>query len=686
MPEDTQTFQKLSISMDIKELVDALPAALFIKDSESKILLMNKACEEQWGLSFAELQDTDASNFFPPEQMEWFLTKDREVFASGQKIDFEESFWNSRLQENRIGHTFKKPIYDITGKPHLLICITIDVTERKRIEDTMRLASWIYQSSNEAIVVTDENNRIVEINAAFTRITGYELEEIKGKDPKCMQSGMHDTAFYQQFWQTIQDHGHWQGEMWDRKKNGTLMAKWLNISVIRKDDGSIYRYIGQFSDITERKEKDELIWRQANFDTLTNLPNRRLFRDRLEQEIKKAHRTNQKLCLFFIDLDKFKDINDTLGHDKGDILLIEAAQRIQRCIRETDTVARLGGDEFTIILPEFDSLANIERIAQCIIRCLSTPFEMGTDRAYLSASIGITIYPDDTSDLEGLLKHADQAMYLAKDQGRNRFAYFTESMQRNAEGKRALTNDLRHALERGELVVYYQPIVDLKTGQIVKAEALLRWFHPARGMISPIEFIPLAEESGLIFNIGNWVFQQAVAAVERWRTKVGRLIQISVNKSPLQFSEKSTCYGWPEELRKLGLPDNSITVEITESILIKDSPRVKQHLLEFRRQGIEVSIDDFGTGFSSLSYLKQFDIDFLKIDRAFINNLAEDKSDKALTEAIIVMAHKLDIQTIAEGIETTAQRDMLIQFGCDYAQGYLFSRPISVDDFEKLLE
>ena len=433
-----------------------------------------------------------------------------------------------------------------------------------------------------------------------------------------------------------------------------------------------------------RTTQDELIWQQANYDTLTKLPNRQLFHDRLEQDAMKSHRTGMPLALLFIDLDRFKEVNDTLGHAKGDLLLVEAAQRISACVRETDNVARLGGDEFTIILTEFGEHTHLERIAQDIIQTLCKPFDLGNGHiAYVSASIGITLYPDDAHDLEELIKHADQAMYAAKAQGRNRFNYFTHAMQVTAQEKLRLTSDLRHALEHNQLEVYYQPIVNMESGAITKAEALLRWNHPS-GMVNPMTFIPLAEESGLILDIGEWVFQQTIASIERWYKQFGRIIQVSVNKSPVQF-EKAVSHPWMDKLASSGLPINSINVEITERLLIKNSAKVKLRLMEFRNRGIEVSIDDFGTGFSALSYLKQFDIDYLKIDHSFILTLTEDSSDKALVEAIIVMAHKLGIKTIAEGVETVAQRDQLAAYGCDYAQGFLYSRPVPAAEFEKLL-
>lgn len=577
-------------------------------------------------------------------------------------------------------------IYDNHGQLLALEGFLTDITERKQAEDHMRLAASIYESSTEAIMVTDENNRIIDINPAFVRITGYTLAEVVGKGPEILQSGRHDESFYREMWRGILNDGHWQGEIWDRRKDGEVYAKWMNISVIRHPDGRIHRHVAQFSDITEKKRKDELIWTQANYDALTGLPNRRLLQDRLEQHLIKARRTGSPLALLFIDLDRFKEINDTLGHAKGDVMLVEAARRIRECVRESDTVARLGGDEFTVILAEFSGRPQIERITQHIIQELAHPFYFENDEMgyYISASIGISLYPDDATDLEGLLKHADQALYVAKAEGRSRSSYFTPSMQREAIEKLALTNDLRQALAKNELHVYYQPIVELASGRVVKAEALLRWQHPKRGMISPAIFIPLAEESGVIVEIGEWVFQQAIASVARWRKQFGRVIQVSVNKSPVQF-EQPAKRPWSDWLTSLHLPGNSVTVEITEGLLLKASPKVEQRLLEFRNSGIEVSIDDFGTGFSSLAYLNQFDIDYLKIDRSFISNLTEDESSKALTEAIIVMAHKLGIRTVAEGVETEQQRDLLVRFGCDFAQGFLYSHAVPCEEFEALL-
>jgi diguanylate cyclase (GGDEF)-like protein/PAS domain S-box-containing protein len=666
-------------------LVDNLPYQISLKDSAGRFLAVNEEFARKRNLHASDIVGKRDVEVLSPEMYAQYRAEELEVINNGTQKYAEEIVVENG--EERWQEIFRTPILGDYGQVLGITCMTRDITERKRVEEALRLSALIYQSSSEAIMVTDEDNNVVDINPAFTSITGYSREEIIGKNPRLLQSGKQGKEFYRQMWQTLLDEGHWHGELWNRRKNGELYAQWASLSLIRHPDGRIYRHVAQFSDITDRKLKDDLIWKQANFDPLTKLPNRRLFQDRLGQELKKAHRVEHPVALLFIDLDRFKEINDTLGHAQGDQLLAEAALRILGCVRETDTVARLGGDEFTVILPEFGSTAHVERIAQNIIRQLGSPFSLGNGEiGYVSASIGITLYPNDAPDMENLLKHADQAMFVAKAEGRNQFSYFTPSMQQEAHEKMLIGNDLRQALAQNQLEIYFQPIVEAASGQIVKAEALLRWHHPQRGLVSPEVFIPLAEEYGLIREIGEWVFREAIISVERWRRQFGRLIQVSVNKSPAQFIDKTESNDWIASLSSMGLPGNSVAVEITEGLLLNESSAVQQRLLEFRNNGIEVSVDDFGTGFSSLSYLKRFDIDYLKIDRSFIRDLTEDESDKALTEAIIVMAHKLGIKAVAEGVETVEQRDLLLSFGCDFLQGSLFSAAVAEEKFRELLE
>ncbi|CAN5773003.1 hypothetical protein BH11PSE12_BH11PSE12_24420 [soil metagenome] len=450
--------------------------------------------------------------------------------------------------------------------------------------------------------------------------------------------------------------------------------------------GNPLRMLGTHLDITEKKNAEALIWHQANIDSLTSLPNRRMFYDRLEHDIQRSRRSGLPLAILFIDLDHFKEVNDTLGHATGDALLVEAARRLKLCVRESDTVARLGGDEFTVSLPEQQDLGRAETIAQNIIDKMSQAFLLGDEEVFLSASIGITVYPREAETLEDLIKNADQAMYAAKDAGRNRFSYFTASLQTAALSRMRLTNDLRMAIAEKHLKVYFQAIVNLSTGRVHKAEALIRWPHTLKGFISPMEFIPIAEANGMIAAIGDFVFQQAVHWVQRWRAQHHSLFQVSINQSPIEFQGDIVRYTkWIDQLKQLHLPGQAVCVEITEGLLLDvDSPIVEK-LLQFRDAGIQVSLDDFGTGYSSLSYLKKFDIDYLKIDQSFIRNLTPDSSDMALCEAIIVMAHKLGLKVIAEGVETEQQKDLLILAGCDFAQGYLFAKPLPPEEFEALL-
>ena len=559
--------------------------------------------------------------------------------------------------------------------------------ERKQAEDELQLASMVYQHSSEAMMITDEQNRIIAINPAFTEITGYTLEEVLGRNPGFLKSGKHDADFYRNLWNEVKTRGSWHGEIWNRRRSGDIYPEWLTINTILNPDGSVHRHVALFSDITDKVRTDELIWRQANFDLLTGLPNRRMFHDRLEQEIKKAHRGKSKVALLFIDLDRFKEINDTLGHHLGDQLLIEAASRIVSCVRESDTVARLGGDEFTVVLSELPDSAHAEKIAQAILEKLVAPFQLYTDNAYISASIGITFYPDDALDVEQLLRNADQAMYLAKNAGRNRLGYFTSALQEKAQLRLKMLNDLRGALPSNQFRLHFQPVVELATGRIVKAEALLRWVHPVRGMVSPIDFIPLAEESGLIIEIGDWVFKESVHWIKRWLPIAPQGFRICVNKSPMQFqNDEGNIEEWLSHLESLGLSGRHIVIEITEGLLLNADASITNKLLKFRDAGIEVAIDDFGTGYSSLSYLKRLDIDYLKIDKSFVEDIANDASDMALSEAIVMMAHKLGLTVVAEGVETEAQKERLIAAGCDHGQGYLFSKPVPPEEFELLLK
>ena len=561
-----------------------------------------------------------------------------------------------------------------------------DISERKKTEEAIQLATMVFENGSEAMMITDAENIILAINPAFSKLTGYSSEEVVAKKPNLRHSGYQNEAFYQKMWDEINNTGCWHGEIWNRRKSGEIRAEWVNINTIYNTDQSVYRRFASFYDITEKKAADDLIWQQANFDPLTGLPNRRMFYDRFDQEIKKADYKNNPLALLFLDLDRFKEINDSLGHSAGDQLLKLVTYRLQDCVRETDTIARLGGDEFTIILSELDDLKLIDVITQRILNALQKPFELGDQLIHISGSIGIVCYPENSSNVEELLSCADQAMYNAKKQGRNGYSFFNQAMQETSKNRIKLINDLHTAINEQQFSVFYQPIVNLASRRISKAEALIRWQHPLMGQISPSQFIPVAEETGLIVKIGQWVFMQAAEQVKSWRKRYNPNFQISVNKSPIQFLDKNIHYEtWSTQLKKLDLPGHSIVVEITEGLLMDNDEQINAKLLCFRDQGTPVALDDFGTGYSSLAYLKKFHIDYLKIDQAFVRNMVTNSEDIALCEAIIVMAHKLSIKVIAEGIETEQQLELLTTMNCDYGQGYLFSKPVPPEAFEKLL-
>ena len=556
----------------------------------------------------------------------------------------------------------------------------------------LRQSGEALAQTKEAITLRDENLCCIYVNPAFTVLFGYYLEELVGKPFTLRQKNPAEPELSQEeLYAIARENGSFRGEVVRQTKSGKLIPISLQISPIRDEAGKLTGYVSISTDISEKKHQEEWIWRQANFDQLTGLPNRHMFHERLEQEILRTQRTGAPFALMFLDLDNFKEVNDSLGHDMGDVLLKEAAERLLSCVRNTDSVghinnvARLGGDEFTIILNNLKDISNIEQIVQRILQKLSEPFQLGTETASVSVSIGITLCPQDAIDAEALIKNADQTMYHAKNKGRNTYSYFTRDMQVAAQKRRQMVADLRVAIDDKQFTVVYQPVVDMKTNQILKAEALIRWQHPTNGAVSPMEFIPVAEETGMIVEIGDWVFFEVANQLAKWRETIHESFQISINKSPVQFHNKGNSHAaWFDYLRALGLPGESLVVEITEGLMLDKNSVVSDKLLAFRDAGVQVAVDDFGTGYSSLSYLKKFDIDYIKIDKSFVQNLSIYSEDMVLCEAIIVMAHKLGLKVVAEGIETIEQRDLLVAVGCDYGQGYLFSRPASASEIEAL--
>ncbi len=573
---------------------------------------------------------------------------------------------------------------DPAGKPLRLIGTQTDITERVAAEQAVREAATVFEATSEAILITDAGGVIKRVNTAFTTITGYAPYEVVGKKPALLKSGRHDAAFYAALWRTLLTRGHWQGEIWNRRKNGEIFPVWETISAVRNTAGEIIEFVSLFADITQKKRSEEEIAYRANYDALTGLPNRTLMTERLNQAIKQARREDSRIAVMFLDLDFFKQVNDTLGHAMGDRLLQAVAERMRLCVRETDTIARQGGDEFVILLANIEDAAAAGVVADKILAQLCTPFTIDDNEIHIGASIGITLFPDDGRDIETLFRNADLAMYRAKESGRNNAQFFEMKMTTAAIERRALEADLRGAIARGEFAIFYQPVVELASGRIVAAEALLRWRHPQRGLVPPDRFIPLAEETGLIREIGAWVFSAACGQLARWRAD-GYQLTLAINVSVRQLPEAFSVAHILATLAEHDLSPRQIVLEITEGVLLADSPAIQEWFLAATDAGLSLAIDDFGTGYSSLAYLKRFPVHHIKIDKSFVRDMTTDPADRALIEAILAMAHSLGLAVVAEGVETTAQADLLLAGACEYAQGYLYGKPDEPAVLERLL-
>lgn len=575
--------------------------------------------------------------------------------------------------------------HDENGRPIRAAGIQADITQSKlALQHTERLA-MVIENVSTPIMTTDSLCRIDWANRAFLNMTGFQTEEIIGRKPGSLLQGPESSSSTIEIMRNaIRLSRSFEVEILNYRKNGIPFWQHICASPLPAAPGDAACYISVQSDISERKELESQLWEKANYDGLTSLPNRRLFWDRLAQEVGHAHRMKKSVALLFIDLDRFKEINDLYGHETGDLVLREVARRIVACVRDTDTAARIGGDEFAVILTDFSAVLQIDAIIGKLLLSLAQPIAGISTVCSLSASIGIAVCPDDASSPEQLLKYADQAMYLAKTSGRDRSSYFTPLMQERSERRLRIGQDLRLALQKNQFDLHFQPIIDLTSGRVVKAEALLRWTHPTRGAIEPTEFIPLAEELGLIESIGEWVFHQAALCAQAWNHQSREPIQISVNKSAMQFVKPTTSESWPRYLNRLQIPCSQVTVEITEGVLLKDSQVVMDTLAEYRAAGMEIAIDDFGTGYSAMGYLNKFSIDYIKIDQSFIQDIASTHS-RTIAEAIIVMGQKLGMKIIAEGIETQQQRDILKCAGCDFGQGFLFSKPLPRHEFADFL-
>jgi diguanylate cyclase (GGDEF)-like protein/PAS domain S-box-containing protein len=663
------------------QVLDHMQESVITMDLLGFITSWNGGAERLFGYSAEEAVGRNILFLYADEEEEDNSIEDVFMGGGGREMEVRRKkkngdiFWAS-LQLSLLR--------DEHGDPTGLIGFLTDITERRHAADSMRLHARIFDHSEEAIMITDAQERILSVNSAFARITGYEPEEAIGETPRKFRSGRHDAAFYTALWDELKSTGHWQGELWDRRKDGEIYPKWISIGSVRNPQGEVSHYFSIFSDITDRKRAEGRIHHLAFYDALTNLPNRTLFNRLLEQALTESRRLDLHGAVLFIDLNRFKPINDTLGHGIGDQVLQEVANRFRTALRGSDVVSRVGGDEFVVGLFDVGKRERAATAAEKLLTALEAPIVVDGLELRVGAAIGISIYPDDGGDTETLLRLADIAMYRAKKTGPDAYVFYSQDMNQRAKDRLSLESQLRRGVERGEMLLFYQPKVSIATGKIIGAEALVRWKHPERGMVPPGEFIPIAEETGLIVQISAWVLEEACRQAKLWKDEGLPVTRIAVNLSARDFSP-GLSKRVSELLTQHGIGPEWIELEITEGMLMNNTDKVIAMMDELSALGVFLSLDDFGTGYSSLSYLKRFPIHTLKIDRSFIINIPADENDCAIAGAIVGMSKQLKHAVIAEGVESMDQLDFLDSMGCDEIQGYLFSPPVPVDKFETMV-
>ena len=672
------------LAADMAATLNAIPDLLFEMDRDGRYLQVLTNRRELLAASRSRLLGHLVTEMLPPQAAATIMQAIEEADRHGEShgkviglpLEIGERWFElsvSRKQDSQ------------GGQPRFIV-LSRDITERQESQRQLRLAATVFDNSQEGILVTDPRRRILRVNAAFTRLTGYEPDEVLGRPPDMLQSGHHDEPFYRTMMTSLEQRGFWQGEVVDRCKDGQLVPVLLSISVVKGDDGQVENYVAVMTDISQIKLSEAKLEHQAHHDLLTDLPNRLMLNLRAGHALDRARREGRKLALLMLDLDRFKDINDSFGHLMGDALLREVAARLAQRMRRADTVCRLGGDEFTVLLEDIVDDSEAAVVAEDLIRDLSEPYQLPNGaEVTLGASVGIALYPDHGDSEEVLLQGADAALYQAKAEGRGRYRYFSDAMTAAVRDRVALETRLRQAIKREEFLVYYQPQSDVATGRVIGAEALVRWNHPDEGLVSPARFIPVAEHSGLIHAIGLWVLREACRQGRAWLDAGLPAINLAVNVSPRQFMRDDLAERVADILTETGFPAERLELELTESALMEQEAAVFEMLAGLRRLGVRLAIDDFGTGYSSLAYLKRFPLDSLKIDKSFVDDIPKLQDDMEITATIIAMAHTLRLSVLAEGVETEAQLAFLAERGCDYYQGYLKSPPLSAEQFARFL-
>lgn len=671
----------------LRAIIENEPECIKIVDAEGRLVQMNPA-----GLKMLEADSEEqvvgcsVLDVIAPEYRDAYAELHKRVIA-GNAMHMEYEAVGLKGGRRWL-ETHAVPMKEDNGYV-VHLAVTRDISERKEAEHQLRIAATVFEAQ-EGMMVTDADNNILRVNKAFSNMTGYSADEVIGRNPRLLQSGRQNPDFYVDMWASIVDTGAWEGEIWNRRKNGEIYPEYLTITAVKDPNGIVTHYVGTHTDITLRKAAAEEIERQAFYDPLTRLPNRRLLQERLKPALAASQRSGRKGALLFIDLDNFKTLNDTLGHDMGDLLLQQVAERLHSCVRESDTVARLGGDEFVVMLQDlsedsFEAAKQAEITGNKIRTILNWPYKLAMHDYISTPSIGAALFSGHERTVDELLKNADIAMYQAKTSGRNALRFFDPQMQNAISARFALENELRKAVAGQQFELYYQIQVD-STHRASGAEALIRWLHPERGLLSPVEFIPLAEETGLILPIGQWVIEKACAQLKAWqRSSLTRSLVLSVNVSAKQFFQANFVAQVLAAIRYHGIDPALLKLELTESVLLKNIEETIATMNALGEIGVQFSLDDFGTGYSSLQYIKKLPLNQLKIDQSFIRDIADNSSDQAIVCTIIAMAENLNLNVIAEGVESEEQRQFLLNNGCTSYQGYLFSKPVPLAQFEALL-
>ena len=680
----TTVFKLQKSEQILRQVSDNAPIMLWMSNKKGYLDFSNDRWQNQ-------TTKKTKQNIFSPEHFAHIHPDDRKVLKQAYSDQTNKSTVSTiqyrtidpatqKTQATFLTHIIAR--YSKLNTYHGLICSTIDISEQKKLEEELNLAANVFKYSVEGILISDAQNKIVQVNQAFTELTGYSKQEVLGNMPTMLSSGLQSKTFYTTMWDDIHENGVWRGEILNRRKNGQVYPEWLTIIALKNSDDALTHHIAIFRDITEKKRAEQDIHFLAHFDALTRLPNRALFYQRAESAMQQ---TNHCVAILFLDLDRFKAVNDALGHDAGDQLLVAIANDLKSAVRDIDLVARIGGDEFTIILEGLSPNSvykDAKKVADKIIHLLSSEYLIKNSQVFIGVSIGISIYPQDTKNLDSMLQYADMAMYHAKEEGRNNAQFYTQKLSEIVQNKLKLEADLRLALDQNQLFLHYQPQYNLATQKIEGFEALVRWNHPSKGLVQPDEFISIAEESGLILDIGEWVLKTACLQLKKWHQQFSPALRMAVNVSVKQLERKGFIEHVIMILEQSAINPSALEIEVTESIFLEEDSITHKLLGQLDQLGVQISMDDFGTGYSNMAYLKKLPIDRIKIDRCFIADILDDESDAAITCAIIDIARHFQIKVIAEGIEHQNQADYLLSKGCDEGQGYLFSKPVTVTDIE----